>query len=177
VESDTDETPRGAARRETLEEIGLDVELGRLLAVDWVHGKARPPIVAYVYDGGVLDDDRLTSIQLQEEELLSWRLVPREELPAHLPGALATAHWPRWTSCWRAGGRRNWRTASGGVSDRRAVGCGARRGRRRTPRTGRSRVRESGVPVRVLTQNVDGLQQRAGFRSAKSSNSTAPQGR
>ncbi|MGW2814026.1 NUDIX domain-containing protein [Streptomyces sp. NPDC001415] len=88
VESDTDETPRGAARRETLEEIGLDVEPGRLLAVDWVHGTARPPIVAYVYDGGVLDDDRLTSIQLQEEELLSWRLVPREELPAHLPGAL-----------------------------------------------------------------------------------------
>ncbi|MFD7336856.1 NUDIX domain-containing protein [Streptomyces violascens] len=88
VESDTDETPRGAARRETLEEIGLDVQLGRLLAVDWVHGKARPPIVAYVYDGGVLDEDRLRAIQLQEEELLSWRLVPREDLLAHLPGAL-----------------------------------------------------------------------------------------
>ncbi|MFI6474315.1 NUDIX domain-containing protein [Streptomyces sp. NPDC050516] len=88
VESDTDETPRGAARRETLEEIGLDVRPGRLLAVDWVHGKARPPIVAYVYDGGVLDEDRLKSIRLQEEELLSWRLVPREDLPAHLPGPL-----------------------------------------------------------------------------------------
>ncbi|MCT9090019.1 NUDIX hydrolase [Streptomyces sp. ASQP_92] len=88
VESDTDETPRRAARRETLEEIGLDLELGRLLAVDWVHGEARPPIVAYVYDGGVLDDSLLKSIRLQEEELLSWRLVPREELPAHLPGAL-----------------------------------------------------------------------------------------
>ncbi|MFE9555330.1 NUDIX domain-containing protein [Streptomyces sp. NPDC006703] len=88
IESDTDETPRGAARRETFEEIGLDVELGRLLAVDWAHGPARPPIVAYIFDGGVLDDERLKTIRLQEEELLSWRLVPREELPDHLPAAL-----------------------------------------------------------------------------------------
>ncbi|GHB46811.1 ADP-ribose pyrophosphatase [Streptomyces xanthochromogenes] len=89
VESDTAETPRRAARRETLEEIGLDVEPGRLLAVDWVHGAARPPIVAYLYDGGVLDEKALDSIRLQEEELLSWRLVPREDLPGHLLGALS----------------------------------------------------------------------------------------
>ncbi|MBX7469390.1 MULTISPECIES: NUDIX hydrolase [Streptomyces] len=89
VESDTDETPRRAARRETLEEIGLDLEPGRLLAVDWVHGAARPPIVAYLYDGGVLDEKALDSIRIQEEELLSWRLVPREDLPAHLLGALS----------------------------------------------------------------------------------------
>jgi ADP-ribose pyrophosphatase YjhB (NUDIX family) len=88
VESDDGETPRQGARRETAEEIGLDVELGRLLAVDWVHGTARPPIVAYLYDGGVLGEDDLKAIRLQEEELLSWRLVPREELTAHLPGAL-----------------------------------------------------------------------------------------
>ncbi|MEU7057795.1 NUDIX hydrolase [Streptomyces sp. NPDC046197] len=88
VESDDGETPRQGARRETLEEIGLDVELGRLLAVDWVHGRGRPPLVAYLYDGGVLAEDDLKAIRLQEEELLSWRLVPREELTAHLPGAL-----------------------------------------------------------------------------------------
>ncbi|QLJ04065.1 NUDIX hydrolase [Streptomyces sp. NEAU-sy36] len=88
VESDDGETPRQGARRETLEEIGLDRPLGRLLAVDWVPGAQRPPLVAYVYDGGVLTEDELKSIRLQEEELLSWRLVPREELPAHLPGAL-----------------------------------------------------------------------------------------
>jgi ADP-ribose pyrophosphatase YjhB (NUDIX family) len=88
VESDDGETPRQGARRETAEEIGLDVELGRLLAVDWVHGTARPPLVAYLYDGGVLGEDDLKSIRLQEEELLSWRLVPREELGEYLPGAL-----------------------------------------------------------------------------------------
>ncbi|MFF4962618.1 NUDIX domain-containing protein [Streptomyces sp. NPDC001222] len=88
IESDDGETPRQGARRETLEEIGLDVEPGRLLAVDWVHGSARPPLVAYLYDGGVLGEDDLKAIRLQEEELLSWRLVPREEITGHLPGAL-----------------------------------------------------------------------------------------
>ncbi|MEV8038607.1 NUDIX hydrolase [Streptomyces sp. NPDC086182] len=87
VESDDGESPRQGARRETAEEIGLDVELGRLLAVDWVQGSARPPLVAYLYDGGVLGERDLKAIRLQEEELLSWRLVPREELAEHLPGA------------------------------------------------------------------------------------------
>jgi ADP-ribose pyrophosphatase YjhB (NUDIX family) len=88
VESDDGETPRQGARRETAEEIGLDRALGRLLAVDWVHGPGRPPLVAYLYDGGVLTEDDLKAIRLQEEELLSWRLVPREELTDHLLGAL-----------------------------------------------------------------------------------------
>ncbi|WP_409468539.1 NUDIX domain-containing protein [Streptomyces sp. HC307] len=88
IESDDGETPRQGARRETAEEIGLDRELGRLLAVDWVHGTARPPLVAYLYDGGVLGEEDLKAIRLQEEELLSWRLVPREDLTDFLQGAL-----------------------------------------------------------------------------------------
>jgi hypothetical protein len=55
--------------------------------VDRVQGAGRPPLVAYLYDGGVLTADDLKAIRLQEEELLSWRLVPREELADHLPGA------------------------------------------------------------------------------------------
>ncbi|MDN0201315.1 NUDIX hydrolase [Streptomyces sp. S.PNR 29] len=88
IESDDGETPRQGARRETAEEIGLDRPLGRLLAVDWVHGTGRPPLVAYLYDGGVLSGEEFKAIRLQEEELLSWRLVPREELAEYLPGAL-----------------------------------------------------------------------------------------
>ncbi|MFE8990637.1 NUDIX domain-containing protein [Streptomyces collinus] len=86
VESGDGETPRQGARRETAEEIGLDRELGRLLTVDWVQGASRPPLVVYVYDGGVLSEDELKAIRLQEEELLSWRLVAREELTEYLPG-------------------------------------------------------------------------------------------
>ncbi|WP_329222361.1 NUDIX hydrolase [Streptomyces sp. NBC_01485] len=88
IESGDGESPRQGARRETLEEIGLDRELGRLLAVDWAVGPGRPPLVAYVYDGGVLGEDDFEAIRLQETELLSWRLVPREELTDHLLGSL-----------------------------------------------------------------------------------------
>ncbi|MFE5239126.1 MULTISPECIES: NUDIX domain-containing protein [unclassified Streptomyces] len=88
IESDDGESPRQAARRETAEEIGLDLAPGRLLAVDWTRGEARPPIVAYVYDGGVLPQERFDAIRLQEDELLSWKLVDRAGLDAHLPGRL-----------------------------------------------------------------------------------------
>ncbi|MFF8034459.1 MULTISPECIES: NUDIX domain-containing protein [unclassified Streptomyces] len=88
VESDDGESPREGARRETAEEIGLDREPGRLLAVDWVRGPGRPPVVAYLYDGGVLGEDDLRAIRLQESELLSWRLVPREDLTGYLHGSL-----------------------------------------------------------------------------------------
>jgi ADP-ribose pyrophosphatase YjhB (NUDIX family) len=88
IESDTGETPRQAARRETLEEIGLDVEPGRLLVVDWARGEGRPPIAAYLYDGGVLGADRLSAIRLQEEELVSWRLVPVDEVRDYALGSL-----------------------------------------------------------------------------------------
>ncbi|MFC4467647.1 NUDIX domain-containing protein [Streptomyces xiangluensis] len=87
VESDDGETPRQGARRETAEEIGLDLEIGRLLAVDWVPGAGRPPIVAYLYDGGVLREDQFKAIRLQEEELLSWRLVARDQVGEYLPSA------------------------------------------------------------------------------------------
>ncbi|WP_406170640.1 NUDIX hydrolase [Streptomyces canus] len=88
IESAEGETPRQGARRETLEEIGLDRDLGRLLAVDWVYRPTWPPLVAYLYDGGVLGEDDLKAIRLQEEELLSWRLVPHEELAEYLPDGL-----------------------------------------------------------------------------------------
>jgi hypothetical protein len=86
----------GAARRDrrvrrgrdsAAEEIGLDLEVGRLLAVDWVPGAGRPPIVAYLYDGGVLREDQFKAIRLQEEELLSWRLVAPDQVGEFLPSA------------------------------------------------------------------------------------------
>jgi ADP-ribose pyrophosphatase YjhB (NUDIX family) len=84
IESDQGETPRQGARRETLEEIGLDVVPGALLAIDWIAGAARPPLVIYLYDGGVLGDDELAAIKLQAEELDSWRLVAPEDLEQYL---------------------------------------------------------------------------------------------
>jgi 8-oxo-dGTP pyrophosphatase MutT (NUDIX family) len=84
IESDRGESPRQGARRETLEEIGLDLPPGALLAVDWVAGAGRPPLSLYLYDGGVLTEDQLGSIRLQEEELDSWELVPVDALDDYL---------------------------------------------------------------------------------------------
>jgi len=56
-----DESPYDACRREVQEEIGLNLEIGRLLVVDWVpaHGPWTDSL-AFVFDGGVLDHDALT---------------------------------------------------------------------------------------------------------------------
>lgn len=58
---ESDESPYEACRREVREEIGLVLDIGRLLVVDWVpaHGPWSDSL-AFVFDGGVLDDATLT---------------------------------------------------------------------------------------------------------------------
>ncbi|MBY8877949.1 NUDIX domain-containing protein [Actinacidiphila acidipaludis] len=89
VESDDGETPRQAARRESLEEIGLDLPPGALLAVDWIVWPGRPALTSFLYDGGVLTEQQLSAVHVQEEELDSWRLVSVEELDRYLTAGAA----------------------------------------------------------------------------------------
>jgi 8-oxo-dGTP diphosphatase len=70
---EADESPYVAAKREVNEELGLLVDPGRLLAVDWVPPKpARTEGVIFVYDGGQLCDSQTASISLPRNELRSW---------------------------------------------------------------------------------------------------------
>ncbi|MEV6728264.1 NUDIX hydrolase [Streptomyces sp. NPDC051364] len=80
VDSDLGETPRAAARREVHEELGLDLEPGRLLGVNWAHKPGYPARIRFLYDGGVLDGATLARIRLAPFELLRWRAVPAAEL-------------------------------------------------------------------------------------------------
>ncbi|ARF82157.1 NUDIX hydrolase [Kitasatospora aureofaciens] len=96
VEADR-ETPRTAARREIREELGWEVEPGRLLALDWQPGAAAGPganpatgrdtaVLVYLYDGGTVSEELLDSIALQEHELVEWRLCAPTEARALLRG-------------------------------------------------------------------------------------------
>ena len=70
------ETPWEACRREVREEVGLAVEHGRLVAVDFLRPRpAKPGGMRFLFDCGVLPDAVLDTITLQEEELSEYRLV------------------------------------------------------------------------------------------------------
>ena len=83
------EAPEAGCAREVLEEIGLDLPVGRLLALHWLapSGVRPKPLLAFVFDGGVLAD--FSGIKLQESELDDFRLVPRSDLANYLPAHMA----------------------------------------------------------------------------------------
>ena len=82
------ETPWQACRRETLEECGLVVERGRLVAVDY--RPAKPPRrlggLRFVFHCGMLDDEQIGGVVLQHEELSACRFVTVEEAAELLSG-------------------------------------------------------------------------------------------
>lgn len=83
------EPPHEGCAREVREELGLSVPAGPLLAVDWIAAKGlRPkPLVAFIFDGGVLADP--SAIVLQESELDEFRFVPPPDVPGYLPPHMA----------------------------------------------------------------------------------------
>jgi 8-oxo-dGTP diphosphatase len=64
------ETPLSAVRREVLEETGLDVEVGRLIGVDWIPERPpKPESLLFVFDGGRLTPEHASRITLPASEL------------------------------------------------------------------------------------------------------------
>ena len=85
------EPPHDGCAREVQEELGLSVDVGRLLIVDWVAaaGDQPRPITAFVFDGGVLES-AAEEIVLQESELDEWRFIPVGDIDAYLSPWTAT---------------------------------------------------------------------------------------
>ncbi|ATG50759.1 ADP-ribose pyrophosphatase [Brachybacterium vulturis] len=83
---DAGEDARQCARREVLEELGLDLEVGRLLTVDWLPSSAvrsAPMGVHFLFDAGVIPRAQLEATVVPEAaELDDWALIPESE--AHL---------------------------------------------------------------------------------------------
>ncbi|MEZ0113763.1 8-oxo-dGTP pyrophosphatase MutT (NUDIX family) [Catenulispora sp. EB89] len=89
---DPGEHPWETARREVLEELGIDRVPGRLLVVDWVPAlpDGRPPLANFVFDGGLVSEDWLAAnVVLQQSELAEWRLADASQQEALLMPLLA----------------------------------------------------------------------------------------
>jgi 8-oxo-dGTP pyrophosphatase MutT (NUDIX family) len=83
------ETPWEACRREVLEEVGLSVEAGRLVAVDFLRPKpSKPGGMRFLFDCGVLDEARAARIVLQEDELSEFRFAEPGQALELLSGPL-----------------------------------------------------------------------------------------
>ena len=84
------ESPHEAATREVAEELGIDRPAGRLLCVDWVppHDPKTDGLM-FLFDGGRLEPDDVTSIVLRSEELSEYRFVHADALDDFLPERIA----------------------------------------------------------------------------------------
>ena len=78
------EPPQAGCARELAEELGLNIPVGRLLATDWSqpYGTGARPIMHFMFDGGLLDDD--AAIVIQEAELDGYRFTAVGDLPGYL---------------------------------------------------------------------------------------------
>jgi len=82
------ESPREAARRECLEELGFHVEIGRLLVIDWVtQGRTPGDGLMLMYATGPVDTSQII---LPEEELRSWMWCDREDVLVRVKGFQAS---------------------------------------------------------------------------------------
>ncbi|MCF2529600.1 NUDIX domain-containing protein [Yinghuangia soli] len=88
--ADDDEDPYAAARREVVEEIGLDLELGRLLVVDVTPARVYGRIIThFIFDAPVLTDEQVRDLKACDVELLGAAALPVEEALAALHSRVA----------------------------------------------------------------------------------------
>ncbi len=81
------ESPRAGCAREVTEELGIEQEIGAVLAVDWqpsqeIYGPTARPVVFFIFAAGTLAS--LAGICLQAAELDECRFVAEAELDALL---------------------------------------------------------------------------------------------
>lgn len=83
------ESPRAACIREIQEELGLTVNIGPMLVVDWAPASGEGDKLLFIFDGGTLGAKREGAIHFADSELTEWRYMEAESLEQHSPSRLA----------------------------------------------------------------------------------------
>jgi ADP-ribose pyrophosphatase YjhB (NUDIX family) len=97
------ESPRDGLAREVREELGIDLPIGRLIAVDYTSAaEDSDDSLQFLFDWGRLDAARVGTIRLPPAELSAFRFAAREEALALLGGRLAR-RMPACLRAWDAG--------------------------------------------------------------------------
>lgn len=73
---DADESPYRACKRELVEELGVELDPGRLVCVDYIGAKdGSTENIQFLFHGGSIRADVTARIVLPEDELSQWRFV------------------------------------------------------------------------------------------------------
>lgn len=88
---EADESPLSCCVRELHEELGIDVQVGRLLCIEYKHSRAAVgDSLQWIFDGGTLMSTAVAQIRLPPDELSEHRFVELDRLDGLLPATLAT---------------------------------------------------------------------------------------
>jgi 8-oxo-dGTP diphosphatase len=82
---DANEAPADACRRELVEELGLELEVGRLLSLDWRPDRGQGDSMQLIFDGPTLTSAQVARIRVPEDEIAEYRFLPVDEAIAALP--------------------------------------------------------------------------------------------
>ncbi|WP_312869003.1 NUDIX hydrolase [Amycolatopsis pithecellobii] len=85
------ESPREAAQREVREELGLSIEVGKLLAVDWAPSEAEGDKLLFLFAGPRLPQD--VAFKFSDGEIDEARYVEVDDLAQYTIERLARRLW------------------------------------------------------------------------------------